>query len=115
MTTDLLARIDADRRRYDDERAANRDRHPFAMELFDGLKASGLVPKLKHAVNAAGDVLGHEPKLPGIGVDGAKLAHLPEFEASWRKFYGKHTDSRQAYSERAQRAIKPHTHRGSAK
>jgi len=40
-------------------------------------------------------------------VDGDKMAHLPAFEASWRKFYGKHADSRQAYNERAQRAIKP--------
>jgi len=112
MTTDLLARIGGDIQRYEQEREANRLRHPFAMELFDGLKAAGLEPKLRHAVNATGEVLGRPVSLPGIAVDGDKLAHLPTFEASWRKFYGKHADSRQAYNERAQRATKPNMIRG---
>jgi hypothetical protein len=107
MTTDLLTRIDADRQRYDAEREANRKRHPFAMELFDGLRAAGLQPRLKHAVNAAGEELGAPAKAPGFVVDGEKLAHLPEYEAFWRKSLGKKAETIATYRERMQRAIKP--------
>jgi hypothetical protein len=112
MTTDLLERIGGDLKRYEQEREANRARFPFAMSLIDPVRAAGLEPKLKHAVNAKGEEIGRPVALPGIAVDGDKLAHLPAFEASWRKFYGKHADSRQAYNERAQRAIKPNMFRG---
>jgi hypothetical protein len=60
------------------------------------------------ARNAAGETWGAERNVGGIAVDCDKLAHLPEFEASWRRFYGKQKDDRKAYNERAQRAIKPH-------
>ncbi|NID06631.1 hypothetical protein HBF26_17180 [Luteibacter jiangsuensis] len=108
MPDDLLARIDAERKRYDQEREANRARFPFAMSMMDPIRAAGLEPRLKHAVNAAGEELGRPVPLPGIGVDGDKLAHLPEFEASWRRFYAKQPDDRKTYNERMQRAIRPH-------
>lgn len=97
MTTDLLTRITADRQRIEQEREANRARHPYAMELFDGLREAGLAPKLRHSVNAAGEELGAPVKLPGIGVAGDKLAHLPAYEASWRKFYGKKAETNATY------------------
>jgi hypothetical protein len=97
----------ADRQRFEQEREANRARHPFAMAMFDGLRDAGLAPKLKHAVNAAGDELGSPVKLPGISVDGDKLAHLPAYEAFWRNFYGKKAETYITYRERMQRAVKP--------
>ncbi|APG04937.1 hypothetical protein BJI69_14240 [Luteibacter rhizovicinus DSM 16549] len=107
MTTDLLTRITADRQRIEQEREANRKRHPFAMEMFDGLRDAGLAPKLKHAVNAAGEELGSPPKVDGFVVDGDKLAHLPEYEAFWRKALGKKAETIATYRERMHRAIKP--------
>ncbi|WP_036114499.1 MULTISPECIES: hypothetical protein [Luteibacter] len=107
MTDPLLARIEADRRRYDREREDNRARFPFAMSMVDPLREAGLSPKLKHAVNAAGEEIGAPPKPIGLPVDGDKLARLPEYEAFWRRFYGKQKDSPAAYRERMQRAIKP--------
>jgi len=112
MPDDLLARMDAERKRYAEEREANRARFPFAMSMVDPIRTAGLEPKLRHAVNAAGEVLGRPPELPGIGVDGDKLAHLPEFEASWRRFYAKQPENQKTYNERAQRAVRPHMHRG---
>jgi hypothetical protein len=107
MTTDLLTRITADRQRIEQEREANRQRHPFAMELFDGLREAGLEPRLKHAVNAAGEELGSLPRVAGFVVDGEKLAHLPEYEAFWQKSLGKKAETNITYRERMQRAIKP--------
>jgi len=107
MTTDLLTRITTDRQRIEQEREANRKRHPFAMELFDGLREAGLEPRLKHGVNAAGEVLGAPPAMPGFVVAGDKLAHLPEYEAFWRKSLGKKAETLATYRERMQRAIKP--------
>jgi hypothetical protein len=114
MTTDLLTRITADRQRIEKEREANRKRHPFAMELFDGFREAGLEPRLKHAVNAAGEELGSPPKVSGFVVDGDKLAHLCSndptvvtYESSWRRFYGKKAETNATYRERMQRAIKP--------
>ena len=107
LTTDLLSRIEADRTRHEREREANRARFPEAMALVDGLREAGFKPKLKHAINAKGEEIGAPPKLPGIGVDGDKLAHLPEYEAFWRRFYGKQKDNYAAYNQRMQRAIKP--------
>ncbi|SEO63824.1 hypothetical protein SAMN02800692_1538 [Luteibacter sp. UNC138MFCol5.1] len=111
MPDDLLARIGGELQRYEVEREANRARHPFAMEIVDGLRAVGIKPRVVHAVNAAGEVLGKPPVLPGIGVDGDKLAHLPEYEAAWRRILGKQPDNRQTYNLRAQRAIKPNAWR----
>lgn len=107
MTTDLLARIATDRLRYDREREENRKRFPEAMALGDALRDAGLKPKLKHAVNEAGEQLGAPPKLPGIAVDGDKLAHLTEYQSFWQRFYGKKAENNATYRERMQRAIKP--------
>lgn len=107
MTDALLARIEADRQRYDREREANRLRFPAAMVLADGLREAGLKPKLKHAINAAGEEIGAPPKLVGLAVDGDKLARLPEYEAFWRKTLGKRAETKATYHERMQRAIRP--------
>lgn len=107
MTTDLLSRIEADRTRYDREREANRARFPEAMALVDGLREAGFKPKLKHAINAQGEAIGTPPAPVGLAVDGDKLAHLPEYEAFWKRSYGKSAETYATYNARMQRAIKP--------
>ncbi|KAF1005454.1 MAG: hypothetical protein GAK28_03206 [Luteibacter sp.] len=107
MTGDLLARIEAERKRYDDERADNRKRFPYAMELLDPVRDAGLAPKLRHATNANGDSIGRPPALPGIGVDGDKLARLPEYLTALRELAPKNWNDPRAYNARASRCIKP--------
>ncbi|NII53565.1 hypothetical protein [Luteibacter sp. SG786] len=67
-----------------------------------------LLPRPVYAVNDQGEKWGGAPRVDGLPVDGDKLAHLPEFEASWRRFYAKQSDDRKTYNERMQRAIRPH-------
>ena len=121
---ELLAQVAPDRAQKRAEhtaaqerrRAEYRTRFPLAAELMDVFRSADaslppnqapLSARPVFASNAVGETWGAERDVGGIAVDGDKMAHLPAFEASWRKFYGKHADSRQAYNERAQRAIKP--------
>lgn len=111
MTGELLARIEAERKRYDEERAANRARFPEAMALVDPLRAAGLEPKLRYARNAAGDEIGRVPEPKGLLVDGDKLARLPEYLAALRELAPKNWSDPRAYNARASRCIKPNTWR----
>lgn len=124
---DLLARVAPDRsdKRVEhaaaraQRRAEYRERFPLMAEVVDVFReddarnpgeACGARPVF--ARNDTDETWGVEREVDGLVIDGDKLAHLPTFEASWRKFYGKHVDSRQAYNERAKRAIKPNMNRG---
>lgn len=107
MSGDLLARIESDRRRYDDEREANRQRFPEAMALADPLREAGLAPKLKYARNAAGEEIGRMPKPEGLAVDGDKYADLPNYLARLAAMAPKNWDDPRAYNARASRCIKP--------
>lgn len=121
---DLLAQVAPDRaqRRAKDaaahakRRAEYRARFPLMADMVDIFRADdtalepgedALGAKPIFASNQAGETWGCERSVDGFAVDGDKLAHLPAFEASWRKFYGKRADTPATYRERMQRAIKP--------
>lgn len=124
MTTDLLSRIEADRTAaraaLEQERAVLRQRFPYVAALVATFRDAAaaepapprLLPRPVYAVNDQGETWGAPPRLEGFPVDGDKLARLPEFEESWRRFYAKQPDNKTSYNERAQRAIRPHMHRG---
>ncbi|NID15407.1 hypothetical protein [Luteibacter yeojuensis] len=120
---DLLARVApdrADKRAEHDaakaqRRAEYRKRFPLVASMLDTFRESdarnpgeSLGARPVFARNDAGEAWGAERDVGGMVIDGEKLAHLPEFEASWRRFYAKQPDDRKAYNERAQRGIKPH-------
>lgn len=111
MTGDLLARIEADRQVARQAKAELREQFPFMAELTDGLRDAGLKPRPVYATNEKGETWGAPPRVEGMRIDGEKLAHLPEYEAAWRRILGKQPDNRQTYNQRAQRAIKPNAWR----
>lgn len=116
---DLLAHVAPDRAQkraaHDEEqgrrRAEHRQRFPLMAELVDAFRAEGMDPRPVFARNDAGETWGGERDVGGIAIDGDKLAHLPEYEAAWRRILGKQPDNRQTYNQRAQRAIKPNAWR----
>lgn len=119
MTGDLLARIEADRvaarAALEDERAVLRVKFPLVAEIVDIFRAAAandstpprLLPRPVYATNAQGETWGRKPRLEGLAIDGDKLAHLPEFEASWRAFFAGQKEDHRTYRERMQRAIRP--------
>lgn len=120
MTTDLLSRIEADRAAaraaLEQERVVLRSKFPFVAEIVATFREASaadpspprLLPRPVYAINEQGETWGTALRGEGLPVDGDKLAHLPEFEASWRRFYAKQPDDRKTYNERMQRAIRPH-------
>jgi hypothetical protein len=106
----MVARLAPSIERAAAERAtAKQDRRaqfPLMAEMTDLFRDAGMAPRPVHAINAAGEEWGRAPDL-GLSVDGDKLARLPEYEAFWRRFYGKQKDSPAAYHQRMQRAIRP--------
>lgn len=111
MVARLAPHIDRVAAEHSTAKADRRAQFPFMAEMTDLFRNAGMDPRPVYARNDQGEEWGRNPDGPVTFDAGAgKQPPLPvyaDYEAFWRKFYGKKAETYATYRERMQRAIKP--------